>query len=146
MTDPKSASSPAVSTSAVPPAPEVEQSAILRERRQKLEAMRADGPAYPNDFRPDTHAAALRAQYGEADKEALEAQPVPVRIAGRMILKRVMGRASFATIQDDGAAIQLFITPADAGDASYEAFKKWDLGDIVGAEGTLFRTNKGELS
>ncbi len=124
----------------------VEDHSILAERREKLNALRANGPAYPNDFKPTHHAAPLHAAYAESDKEALEATPVPVKIAGRMMLKRVMGKASFATIQDDGEQIQLFVTRDELGEEVYAAFKKWDLGDIIGAEGTLIRTKTGELS
>lgn len=119
---------------------------IIAERREKLRALRAQGAAYPNNFRPTHRAAVLQAEYANASKEALEASAIPVAIAGRMMLKRVMGKASFATVRDGSGQIQFFVTPADVGEASYEAFKKWDLGDIVAARGVLFRTNKGELS
>ncbi|HEY8355736.1 MAG TPA: lysine--tRNA ligase, partial [Methylophilaceae bacterium] len=100
----------------------------------------------PNDFRPDSHAADLHAEYGGLDNEMLEPKAIAVRIAGRMMLKRVMGKASFATIQDSSGRIQLFIARDNVGDEVYEAFKKWDLGDIVAAEGVLFKTKTGELS
>ncbi|APR35556.1 lysine--tRNA ligase [Paraburkholderia sp. SOS3] len=119
---------------------------IIAERRDKLRALREQGVAYPNDFQPTHHAAELQTQFADTDKEALEAQALGVALAGRMMLKRVMGKASFATVQDGSGQIQFFITPADVGEATYEAFKKWDLGDIVAARGVLFRTNKGELS
>ncbi|WP_347556554.1 lysine--tRNA ligase [Robbsia sp. KACC 23696] len=134
----------AADTSAAAPA--LDENKLLEERRDKLAALRTQGQAYPNDFTPTHHAAALQAAYETQDKEALEAQPVAVSIAGRMMLKRVMGKASFATIQDDGAQIQLFITRDDLGEDVYAAFKKWDLGDIVAATGTLIRTKTGELS
>lgn len=118
----------------------------IHERQEKLNALRAQGCAYPNDFRPTHQASELHAQYAEADKETLAAQALEVTLAGRMMLKRIMGKASFATIQDGAAQIQFFITPAEAGVEAYEAFKKWDLGDIIAARGLLFRTNKGELS
>ena len=127
-------------------APELEENKIVAERREKLRALREQGIAYPNDFRPTHHAAALQAEYAHTDKEALEANPLQVALAGRMMLKRVMGKASFATVQDGSGQIQFFITPADVGAEVYDAFKKWDLGDIVAAKGVLFRTNKGELS
>jgi lysyl-tRNA synthetase class 2 len=119
---------------------------IIAERREKLQALRAQGNAYPNDFQPTHKAADLQAAYADTDKEALEAAPLEVALAGRMMLKRVMGKASFATVKDGSGAIQFFITPADVGEATYDSFKKWDLGDIVAARGVLFRTNKGELS
>jgi lysyl-tRNA synthetase class 2 len=130
---------------------EKDESSIIQERRAKLAAIRKQGVAFPNDFRPQHKAADLQAQYGEAEREALEAQAVKVVVAGRMMLKRVMGKASFATIQDasgvkaDGR-IQLYITNELAGEASHEAFKHYDMGDILGAEGTLFKTKTGELS
>lgn len=109
-------------------------------------ALREQGIAYPNDFQPTHHAADLQADYAEADKEALEVKPLEVKLAGRMMLKRMMGKASFATVQDGSGQIQFFVTRADVGTETYDAFKKWDLGDIVAARGVLFRTNKGELS
>ncbi|AOK29303.1 MULTISPECIES: lysine--tRNA ligase [Burkholderia] len=123
-----------------------DENLIIAERRDKLRALREQGVAYPNDFRPTHHAADLQAEHADADKEALEAKSLEVAIAGRMMLKRVMGKASFATVQDGSGQIQFFVTPADVGADTYEAFKKWDLGDIVAARGVLFRTNKGELS
>ena len=124
----------------------VDENKIIAERREKLRLLREAGVAYPNDFRPTHHAGDLQAQYVDADKDTLEATALQVAIAGRMMLKRVMGKASFATVQDGSGQIQFFVTPADVGEATYEAFKKWDLGDIVAARGVLFRTNKGELS
>jgi lysyl-tRNA synthetase class 2 len=126
--------------------PSRDDNQIIAERREKLQALRTHGNAYPNDFRPTHQAADLQATYANTDKEALEAAPLPVALAGRMMLKRVMGKASFATVKDGSGPIQFFITPADVGEATYDAFKKWDLGDIVAARGVLFRTNKGELS
>lgn len=127
-------------------APELDDNQIMAERREKLRALREQGVAYPNDFRPTHQAAALQSAYAEATKETLEAEALDVAVAGRMMLKRVMGKASFATVQDGSGQIQFFITPADVGETTYDAFKKWDLGDIVAARGVLFRTNKGELS
>jgi lysyl-tRNA synthetase, class II len=124
----------------------VDENKIIAERREKLRALRESGIAYPNDFRPTHHAGELQSQYVDSDKDALEATALQVAVAGRMMLKRVMGKASFATIQDGSGQIQFFITPADIGEQTYDAFKKWDLGDIVAARGVLFRTNKGELS
>ncbi|NCW77858.1 MAG: lysine--tRNA ligase [Oxalobacteraceae bacterium] len=121
---------------------ERDENAIIAERRAKLTAIREKGVAFPNDFNPQHKAADLHAQYGEAEREALEAQNVHVVVAGRMMLKRVMGKASFATVQDasgvraDGR-IQLYITNELTGEADHEAFKHYDLGDILGAEGTL---------
>jgi lysyl-tRNA synthetase, class II len=128
-----------------------DENSIIAERRAKLAALREQGIAFPNDFRPEHKAADLHAQYGEQDNEQLEAQPIKVSVAGRMMLKRVMGKASFATIQDasgpkaDGR-IQLYITNDNAGEATHAAFKHYDMGDILGAEGLLFKTKTGELS
>ena len=133
------------------PADHQDENSIIAERRAKLAAIREKGVAFPNDFRPQHKAAALQAQYGETERDALEEQAVKVVVAGRMMLKRVMGKASFATIQDasgprcDGR-IQLYITSELAGADAHEAFKHYDLGDILGAEGTLFKTKTGELS
>ncbi|MBW8904328.1 MAG: lysine--tRNA ligase [Betaproteobacteria bacterium] len=116
---------------------------LIEERRQKLKALRAAGQAYPNEFRPKDAAAALHERHGALSKEQLEAQKPAAVVAGRMMLKRVMGKASFATLQDASGRIQLYITQDMPG---YEDFKHWDLGDIVGAEGTVFKTMKGELT
>jgi lysyl-tRNA synthetase class 2 len=131
--------------------PTQDENSIIAERRAKLAALRERGVAFPNDFRPLHKAADLHEQYGGMDNQALEAQPVNVVVAGRMMLKRVMGKASFATIQDasgkkaDGR-IQLYITNDLAGEDAHAAFKHYDMGDILGAEGFLFRTKTGELS
>ncbi|AGH83514.1 MULTISPECIES: lysine--tRNA ligase [Ralstonia solanacearum species complex] len=119
---------------------------IMAERREKLAALRQQGVAYPNDFCPTHHAADLHTRYSETDQPALEAANVEVALAGRMMLKRVMGKASFATVQDGSGQIQFYITRDRVGEDVYAAFKHWDLGDIVAARGVLFRTNKGELS
>ena len=130
---------------------ERDENAIIAERRAKLAAIREKGIAFPNDFSPQHKAADLQAKHSDTEREALEAQNVHVVVAGRMMLKRVMGKASFATIQDasgvqaDGR-IQLYITNELTGEADHEAFKHYDLGDILGAEGTLFKTKTGELS
>ncbi|WP_050477178.1 lysine--tRNA ligase [Herbaspirillum rhizosphaerae] len=131
--------------------PPVDENTIIAERRSKLNAIREQGVAFPNDFRPEHKAAELHAQYGELDNEALEANPVQVSIAGRMMLKRVMGKASFATLQDSSGPradgrMQLYITNDVTGPEAHGAFKHYDLGDILGAEGTLFKTKTGELS
>jgi lysyl-tRNA synthetase, class II len=122
-----------------------DENKLIAERRHKLAAIRAQGGAFPNDFRRDTFAADLLARYAAASGEQLEAQPVAVKVAGRLMAKRVMGKASFAQIQDPGARIQLFLQQSTLGE-SYEAFKGWDVGDIVGAAGVLFRTKTGELT
>ncbi|OZB65164.1 MAG: lysine--tRNA ligase [Thiomonas sp. 13-66-29] len=119
---------------------------LLAERRQKLAALRTQGPAYPNDFKPDAQAADLHAEYGAMDAETLLAQAVRVKIAGRLMLKRVMGKASFGTLQDGSGRIQIYVTNDHAGEAGHAAFKHFDLGDILGCEGLLFKTRTGELT
>jgi lysyl-tRNA synthetase class 2 len=122
---------------------EHEENKLVEERREKLKALRAKGIAYPNDFRRKDWASQLSASHGEKSKESLEAEKPPAVVAGRMMLKRVMGKASFATLQDGSGRIQAYITQDVPG---YEEFKHWDLGDIVGVEGHLFKTMKGELT
>ncbi len=119
---------------------------LIAERRGKLSQLRESQPvAFPNDFRRDALAADLHTGYDDADAATLEAQAVRVRVAGRMMLRRIMGKASFAHIQDSSGQIQLFLQ-RDALGEIYDAFKGWDIGDIVGVEGVLFRTKTGELS
>ena len=130
---------------ATPPLP-VDENQIIAERRAKLAEIRKSGIAFPNDFARKDHAAALHAQSGAAEREALAARNIEVAVAGRMMLKRVMGKASFATVQDGSGQIQLYINDQGVGVDKHGAFKHWDLGDIVGARGTLFKTQKGELS
>jgi lysyl-tRNA synthetase class 2 len=122
---------------------ENEDNKLVEERREKLKALRAKGNAYPNDFRRKDLASQLIGKYGEKTKEQLEAEKPPATVAGRMVLKRVMGKASFATLQDGSGRIQAYITQDVPG---YEEFKHWDLGDLVGIEGYVFRTMKGELT
>ena len=128
--------------------PEVDENKIIAERRAKLQALRDEGHSYPNTFRRDDHAEDLHAQFDELTKEALaEAEPVRVKVAGRMMLRRIMGKASFATLQDPTGRIQIYVTRDELPEGFYNTqFKKWDLGDIVGVEGYLFKTNTGELS
>ena len=127
------------------PAPQ-DENHIIAERRAKLQAWRDSGRAYPNDFRRENLAARLDELYGEKTKEELEATPIQVTVAGRIMLKRIMGKASFATIQDLSGRIQLYVTRDNVGEPVYDDFKKWDLGDIVGAVGTLMKTKTGELT
>jgi lysyl-tRNA synthetase class 2 len=118
---------------------------LLAERRSKLARLREKGPAYPNDFRRNATAESLHLGYGEHDPDWFEKHPTAVSVAGRMMFKRVMGKASFAKLKDRTGLIQLFLQRDALGDL-YEAFKGWDVGDIVGAEGLLFKTRTGELS
>ena len=127
------------------PAPQ-DENQIIAERRAKLARLREQGPAFPNDFTRTHHAGELQAKYGALDRDDLARANVDVKLAGRMMLKRVMGKASFATVADGSGRIQFYVTPEDVGAEVYEAFKHWDIGDIVAAEGLLFKTQKGELS
>jgi lysyl-tRNA synthetase class 2 len=117
-----------------------------RQRRAKLDELRGAGNAYPNDFRRDTEAAQILARHADDDEEALAAAAPRVAVAGRIMSRRVMGKASFAHLQDVSGRIQLYLRRDDLPEGVYAQFKKWDLGDIVGAEGRVFRTRSGELS
>ncbi len=127
-------------------APPPDESQIIAERRAKLAALRAQGIAFPNDFRREHLAADLQRAYGAMTKEELEGHAIRVSAAGRMMLKRVMGKASFATLQDMTGQIQIYVSNDATGAEAHEAFKHWDLGDILGVEGTLFKTRTGELT
>jgi lysyl-tRNA synthetase class 2 len=129
-----------------------EENHLIAERRAKLARLREPGPggapgrpAFPNDFRRDALAGDLLTRYGEKSAEVLEAAPVSATVAGRLRVKRIMGKASFAKIEDSSGAIQLFLQQQSLG-GSYDEFKGWDLGDVIGAQGTLFKTRTGELS
>ena len=128
------------------PASVQDRERLVAERRAKLMALRGAGTAYPNDFTREQFAGDLATEHAQHDLAALEASPVKVKIAGRIMLKRVMGRASFATIRDMTGAIQIFVSDGDTGEAAHAAFKHYDIGDIVGVEGELFRTRTGELT
>ncbi|MBV2210318.1 MAG: lysine--tRNA ligase [Thermomonas sp.] len=126
----------------------VDENRLIAERRTKLATLREQGVAFPNDFRRSEFAGDLHAEYTDVEKwtgEALEASGRSVAIAGRILAKRVMGKAAFATVQDMSGRIQLFLQSTTLGPA-YDAFKSWDIGDIVAAEGSLMRTKTGELS
>jgi lysyl-tRNA synthetase class 2 len=126
---------------------EQDEQELIRLRRAKLSALRENGIAFPTDFRRNVVAGEVLAEYGEKSKEELEENPLRVKVAGRIMTRRIMGKASFCHIQDMSGKIQLYVTrDALAGDFYNEQFKKWDIGDIVGAEGVLFKTNAGELS
>ena len=123
-----------------------DENQIIAERRAKLAGLRQAGNAFPNTFRREQVAAQLHQHYDDSSKEQLEAQPITVTVAGRMVLKRVMGKASFATIQDMSGRIQLYVSDDHTGAAVHAEFKHYDLGDIIGAQGMLFKTKTGELS
>ncbi|MFT4257753.1 MAG: lysine--tRNA ligase [Pseudoxanthomonas sp.] len=137
MTDPTAA-----------PTPVTDENSLIAERRAKLTALRGQGVAYPNDFRRGHYAGDLQAEYANAGQwtsESLETQGRAVQLAGRLMAKRVMGKASFAQIQDESGRIQVFLQ-SNTLDESYDAFKTWDVGDIIAVEGGLTRTRTGELS
>ncbi|MCE1181188.1 MAG: lysine--tRNA ligase [Rhodocyclales bacterium] len=119
---------------------------IIADRRAKLAEWRKTGKAFPNDFLRENTAQKLHEGYGEKSAEELEGLPVEVKVAGRMMLKRVMGKASFATLQDVSGRIQTYIARDKVGEEAYAAFKTWDLGDILGVVGTLMKTKTGELT
>jgi lysyl-tRNA synthetase class 2 len=123
-----------------------EEHALIAQRRAKLNVLREAGNAFPNDFRRNAIAGELHAEYDEKDNDLLEAAPVRVKVAGRLMAKRVMGKASFAQLQDMSGRIQLFLQRDTLPEGLYQDFKGWDIGDIVGAEGVLFKTKTGELS
>jgi len=125
-----------------------DENQLIAERRGKLKALREQGIAFPNDFRRVHYAGDLQEEFADKEQwtaEALDATGRSIQMAGRMVLKRVMGKASFAQIQDTSGRIQLYLQ-ASALEDSYEAFKHWDIGDIIAVEGTLTRTKTGELS
>ena len=132
--------------SAIDPSLQIDENHLINERREKLARLRQQGLAYPNDFVPTHLALELHQQFNALNKEELADQAVYVKIAGRMLLKRVMGKASFATVQDRSGQIQFYINDNETGEESHTAFKHWDMGDIIAAEGLLFKTNRGELS
>jgi len=138
-------------TDHTPVAPAVDDNQLMQERRDKLLALRQAqtqglGPAFPNDFKPAHHAADLIAAHAGQTPEGLLEQAPHARVAGRMMLKRVMGKASFCTLQDSSGRIQIYVKRDDVGEDIYAAFKHWDLGDILGVQGTVFKTKTGELS
>ncbi|MEK9495973.1 lysine--tRNA ligase [Photorhabdus sp. P32] len=119
----------------------------LQTRREKLAALRENGIAFPNDFRRENISEDLHAKYDDKTQEELEALNIEVTVGGRMMTRRIMGKASFVTLQDMGGRIQLYVARDDLPEGIYnEQFKKWDLGDILGARGKLFKTKTGELS
>ena len=123
-----------------------DENKLIAQRREKLNEMRLQGVAYPNDFRRDSLAAGIRKQYGRHDKEWFGENTVSVSVAGRIMAKRIMGKASFSRLQDQSGDIQLFMQRDTLGEQAYASFKQYDIGDIVGASGELFVTRTGELS
>ncbi len=120
---------------------------LIAQRRQQLQELRDSGNAFVNHFKRDSLAADLQEQYGDKTKEELEQESIKVAVAGRMMSRRIMGKASFAHMQDMSGKIQLYVRRDDLPEGVYNTgFKKWDIGDIIGATGTVMKTNKGELS
>jgi lysyl-tRNA synthetase class 2 len=127
-------------------AKQADESTLIAERRRKLKERRAAGEAYPNDFRRNALAEELHCTFGQHESDKLADESPRVRVAGRMMAKRVMGKASFVKLQDRTGQIQLFLERDRLPEGVYQEFRKWDIGDIVGAEGTLFKTKTGELT
>lgn len=125
---------------------EQEESELIAQRRAKLAELRARENPFPNNFRRNVMAGELQAEYHHRSAEELEKRPLRVKVAGRMMTRRIMGKASFAHIQDMSGRIQLYIRRDQLPEEGYREFKRWDIGDIVGAEGMLMKTNSGELS
>ena len=125
---------------------EQDENRLIAQRREKLAELRERGNAFPNDFRRNVVNAELTVEYEHATAEQLTATPRRVKIAGRLMTKRVMGKASFANIRDMSGDMQLYVKRDNLAEGVYGEFKRWDLGDIIAAEGVMFRTQKGELS
>lgn len=127
---------------------EVEEdiNAIVAQRKEKLAAMREKGNAFPNDFRRDTTSQPLHVEYDDKPAEYFDENKIEVACAGRIVLRRIMGKASFISIQDMSGKIQAYLRRDDLPEGVYADFKHWDMGDIVGVKGTLFKTKTGELS
>jgi lysyl-tRNA synthetase class 2 len=129
-----------------PIVPAADENQIIAERRAKLGELRSRGPAFPNDFQRSHLAGDLHARFDSVERAALEEADVEVAVAGRMMLKRLMGKVAFATVQDVSGRIQFFIARDNAGETALEEFKRWDIGDLIAARGVVFKTQKGELS
>ncbi|HNN28620.1 MAG TPA: OB-fold nucleic acid binding domain-containing protein, partial [Agitococcus sp.] len=126
---------------------QVSENELIAQRQQKLAELRTKGQAFPNDFRRDSYAQNLQDKFSANTKEELEAgEKQVVSVAGRIMLKRVMGKASFITVQDMTGRIQFYVAQNSIGEDTYADFKTWDIGDIVGGQGYIFKTKTGELS
>ncbi|MDP7041782.1 MAG: OB-fold nucleic acid binding domain-containing protein, partial [Gammaproteobacteria bacterium] len=123
-----------------------EENKLIAERRRKLEDLRAEGFAFPNEYRRSALAGQLQDIYADYSNEALEENDIVVAVGGRVMTRRVMGKVTFVTIQDRSGQLQLFVQRDALAEGHYKSFKRWDLGDIVWATGRLFRTKTGELS
>ena len=126
---------------------EIDENEQIAQRREKLAQLRENSIAFPVDFRRNVVAGELHAEYDDMDSAELDTRNVRCKVAGRMMSRRIMGKNSFAHIQDMSGKIQLFVQRDEMPEGFYNAqFKKWDIGDIVGVEGVLFKTNAGELT
>ena len=126
---------------------QLDENEQIRQRREKLTQIRETGNPFPNTFRPENSAKVLHAELNDLSKEELEKKAIEVVVAGRLMTRRIMGKASFANLQDETGQIQVYVQRDALAEGFYnEQFKKWDIGDIVGAKGVVFKTNKGELS
>lgn len=125
---------------------QTEQVDLIAQRKAKLDELRKQGNAYPNHFRRENLAIDLHEKFHEKSHDELEASSIPVKVAGRIMLRRLMGKASFIHIQDSSGRIQAYLRENDLPEGVYGNFKHWDIGDIVGIEGVLFKTKTGELS
>ncbi len=119
---------------------------LIAERKAKLAQLREQGQAFRNDFKRDAFAADLHEEFGEVEKEQLAEKNAEVKVAGRVMLRRLMGKASFTTISDMTGQIQIYVKASELPEGQYEAFKKWDLGDIIAVQGKMFKTKTNELS
>jgi len=122
------------------------ENALIAERRKKLDAWREEGDAFPNDFRRNALAEELHASFGKHEDQHLRDEDVQVSVSGRMMIKRVMGKSSFIKLQDRTGQIQIRLERDRLPEGVHQSFKKWDVGDIVGASGSLFKTQTGELT
>jgi len=118
--------------------PHVDENHLIAERRGKLAAIREKGVAFPNDFVPKDRAAKLHTAFGELEQAPLAEAAIPASVAGRMMLKRVMGKASFATLQDSTGRIQIYLDRNSLGEENYDSFKQWDIVDSCFAKGVAF--------
>src|SRR5580698_7180662 len=123
-----------------------DENSLIQQRKEKLAKLRETRQAFPNDCHRDALTADLLGLYGQRSGESLEQEKIKVKVAGRMMGKRIMGKASFVHIQDSSGRLQLFLQQGALGEELYEDFKGWDVGDIVAAEGDIFKTKTGELS
>jgi lysyl-tRNA synthetase class 2 len=124
----------------------VDENRLIAERREKLHALKAQGTAYPNDFQTNALAAKLLDQFGDQENETLAELDDRFSIAGRMMAKRVMGKIAFVSLKDASGTIQLVVQRDNLPEGVYQQFKQWDIGDLIGGVGFMFRTQKGELS